>query len=98
MIQGVNFAALLSPFGRADGVQLLDNLYFMYFLAIEMSDDVPDSKTIWLFRDKLTKSGVIERLFLSFEARLKALGLIANEGKIVDATFVENSKSKLIEN
>ena len=74
--------------------QLLGNLYFMYFLEIELSDEVPDSKTIWLFQDKLTKSGAIERLFLSFEARLKALGLIASEGKMVDATFVEVPKQR----
>ena len=36
-----------------------DRMSFMRFLELSLSDRVPDAKTIWLFRENLTKSGVI---------------------------------------
>lgn len=48
---------------------------------------MPDAKTIWLFRERL--KGHVERLFNCFSEELRAKQLIANEGKIVDASFVE---------
>jgi IS5 family transposase len=68
---------------------ILDRLSFMRFLGLTLSDSVPDAKTIWNFREKLIESGIIEKLFELFQAQLKAKGLIANEGKIIDASFVE---------
>ena len=34
-----------------------DRLSFMRFLGLSLSDRVPDVRTIWLFREKLTKAG-----------------------------------------
>jgi IS5 family transposase len=50
---------------------------------------VPDEKTIWLFREVLSKGGMIEKLFALYRAHLEKLGLIENNGSIVDASFVE---------
>jgi len=36
-----------------------DRLFFMRFLGLEASDHVPDAKTIWLFRERLTQAGAI---------------------------------------
>lgn len=69
--------------------QILDRTSFMRFLELEISDKVPDSKTIWLYRENLTNFGVIEKLFERFYFELSSKGYIANEGKIVDASFVE---------
>jgi len=74
--------------------QILDRLSFMRFLGLRLSDRVPDSKTIWLFRQTLTENGAIEKLFERFIQSLDALGLIINEGKIVDASFVEAPKQR----
>lgn len=68
---------------------ILDRLSFMRFLGITISDNVPDAKTIWHFREQLTKAGVIELLFKEFLERLEKKGLVATEGKIVDATIIE---------
>jgi transposase, IS5 family len=68
---------------------ILDRLSFMRFLGLTLSDRVPDAKTIWHFREKLIAAGVIEKLFELFQSQLKEKGLIANEGKIIDASFVE---------
>lgn len=66
---------------------ILDRLSFTRFLGISLNDTVPDAKTIWLFRERL--KGHIETLFDCFSKELQAKQLIANEGKIVDASFVE---------
>jgi hypothetical protein len=36
-----------------------------------MRDRVPDARTIWLFREKLTTAGAIKRLFEQFDAMLR---------------------------
>ena len=69
--------------------QILDRMTFMRFLDLELSDKVPDSKTIWLFKETLTKANVVEKLFDKFHDELEKQGYIGNEGKIIDASFVE---------
>jgi len=67
--------------------QIIDRLSFKKFLGLESGDKVPDEKTVWLFRENLTKSGVIELLFKQFIKILEDNNLIFNEGKLVDASF-----------
>ena len=69
--------------------QILDRMTFMRFLDLELSDKVPDSKTIWLFKEILTKANAVEKLFEKFHDELEKHGYIGNEGKIIDASFVE---------
>ena len=69
--------------------QINDRMSFMRFLGLGLGDRVPDAKTIWLYRDTLTKANVIRELFELFNAQLEAAGLITHTGTIVDATFVE---------
>ena len=68
--------------------QIKDRMSFREFLGIRSVDDVPDEKTIWAYRNTLAQDGTWDRLFDKFNERLGALGLIVNEGKIVDASFV----------
>jgi IS5 family transposase len=65
-----------------------DRLSFMRFLGLSLSDRVPDARTIWLFREKLTKAGAIKTLFQRFDAMLRAAGYIAMSGQIVDASLI----------
>jgi IS5 family transposase len=79
--------------------QINDRISFMRFLNLTISDDIPDSKTIWHFSERLTDLDLTEDLFVLFGKELEKLGLIVNEGKIIDASFVEaprqrNSKDK----
>ena len=48
----------------------------------------PDARTIWLFREKLTKAGAIGPLFERFDATLRQSGYIAMSGQIVDASLI----------
>lgn len=74
--------------------QINDRMSFMRFLDLTIADDIPDSKTIWNFRDKLTDLGLVEACFELFLKELVKLNLIINEGKIVDASFVEVPKQR----
>jgi len=68
---------------------ILDRLSFMRFLGLGINDRVPDAKTIWLFRDRLAKAGLVEVLFKLLDRQLNRDGIIMNAGKMVDASFVE---------
>ncbi len=69
--------------------QILDRSSFRQFLGLKKSDRVPDSRTFWHFREQLIAHGSIESLFACFNAELDKSGVLANEGKMVDASFVE---------
>ena len=75
--------------------QLRDRLSFMRFVGLALHDQVPDVKTIWLFREQLTQAGAIERLFRRFDTALKNKGLLAMDGQILDATVVQARPPRL---
>ena len=68
--------------------QIRDRLSFTRFLALGLEHPVRDAKTIWLFREQLTRAGAIEELFASFDAHLKGQGYLAMSGQIVDASII----------
>jgi hypothetical protein len=67
--------------------QIPYRLSFKQFLGLESGDKVPDEKTVWLFRENMTTSGLVEGIFAQFTQYLETKGLIMNEGKMVDASF-----------
>lgn len=74
--------------------QIRDRYSFCRFLGLMPEDRVPDAKTIWLFREQLTKANAIKALFYEFDAQLHAKGLVARKGQIVDASFVEAPRQR----
>ena len=46
--------------------QIEDRQSFRRFLGLSSGDKVPDAKTIWLFREKLVKSGASKVFFQKF--------------------------------
>ncbi|MBL4886811.1 MAG: IS5 family transposase [Planctomycetaceae bacterium] len=74
--------------------QIADRFSFMTFLNLQLNDTVPDEKTVWLFRDQLTKAELIEPLFEQFEAVLSSNGYAAQKGQIIDATIVSAPKQR----
>lgn len=73
--------------------QIRDRLSFMRFVGLGLGEDVPDARTIWVYRDKLGEAGV-RALFDGFVASLKAKGYILHEGKVLDATIVETPRQR----
>ncbi len=74
--------------------QINDRMSFMRFLDLGLDDKVPDAKTIWLFKDTLTKAGIINQLFWQFNRMLEERGIITHKGTIVDATFVDAPRQR----
>jgi len=69
--------------------QINDRLSFKEFLGLSSGDRVPDARSIWLFQNTLIEKKLEETLFNQFHSYLDTLGLFVNEGKIIDASFVE---------
>ena len=69
--------------------QLRERLSFMRFVGLSLQDAVPDAKTIWLYREQLTRAGALAKLFARFDAMLAERGFLAMGGQIIDATMVE---------
>jgi IS5 family transposase len=69
--------------------QIKDRLSFQRFLGLALYDTVPDAKTVWHFREELTKADIIDTIFYRFVNRLEEEGIISYSGSIIDATFVD---------
>lgn len=74
--------------------QIKDRLSFMQFLGIQIGDKVPDEKTIWLFKEQLSEQNLSETLFDLFASQLLENGIVAKEGSIIDASFVDVPKQR----
>ena len=68
--------------------QVRDRLSFTRFVGLGIEDGIPDGTTLWLFREKLAKAGLIDKLFERFGRHLEAKGYVARGGQTVDATIV----------
>ena len=69
--------------------QVSDRLSFQQFIGWTLADKAPDANTLWDFREALIQASVFEKLFDLFGQQLQARGLLAQPGKLVDASFVD---------
>lgn len=75
--------------------QIKDRLSFMRFLDLALCQNVPDAKTLWLYRERLSTKGLMEKLFSTFDRALKEQGYLAMSGQIVDASIVSVPRQRL---
>lgn len=68
---------------------ILDRLSFMRFLGLSLDDRVPDAKTVWHFRNQLAQGNLFRDIFNRMDKMLNDRGIVAHEGKMMDASFVE---------
>jgi len=81
--------------------QINDRLSFQQFIGWTLADKIPDANTLWDcrkrqrrlvglgFREALIQAGAFEKLFARFDEQLRTRGLLAQPGKLVDASFVD---------
>ena len=74
--------------------QIIDRTSFRQFLGIHTVDEIPDEKTVWHVKNILSKAGTFDALFDKFRSYLDSKGLSFNEGKIIDASFVEAPRQR----
>lgn len=81
---------------EATEFQISDRLSFMSFLDLQMGDDVPDANPIWDFKELIERDqrDGSNKLFACFRELIDAQGLVAKEGSIIDASFVEAPKQR----
>jgi len=67
--------------------QMADRISFMAFLGFP--DPFPDSRTIWLFKQRIAESEKDESIWSELQRQLDAMGLQVKCGTMQDATFIE---------
>src|SRR5512136_1926540 len=72
--------------------QMADRISFMAFLGFP--DPFPDSRTIWLFKERIAETGKKEMVWTELQRQLDAMGLQVKRGTIQDATFTEADPGK----
>ena len=66
---------------------MAERISFMAFLGFP--DPFPDSRTIWLFKQRIAESGKDELVLAELQRQLDSMGLQVKRGTIQDATFIE---------
>jgi len=67
--------------------EMADRISFMAFLGFP--NPFPDSRTIWLFKERMAETGTDEIVWDELQRQLDILGLKVKRGTIQDATFIE---------
>jgi IS5 family transposase len=67
--------------------QMSDRISFMAFL--DFPNPFPDSRTIWLFRERMAETGKDKLVWADLQRQLDLKGLKVRCGIVQDATFIE---------
>ncbi len=73
---------------------LIDRLSFQRFLGISFDTEIPDFTTIWRFRERLIKAGLLKKIFKNVLKQLDKRNVILRKGTLVDATLVQAARKK----
>jgi IS5 family transposase len=73
--------------------QMADRISFMAFLGFP--DTFPDSRTIWLFKERMAKTEKDKIVWAELQRQLDSMGLQVRRGTIQDATFIEADQGSL---
>ena len=76
--------------------QIFDRTSFKNFLGLRIGDEIPDAKTLWDFKQRIEADGRegSRKLFAAFGQHLESKNLIAREGSIIDASFIEAPRQR----
>jgi IS5 family transposase len=72
--------------------ELNDRISFRNFL--HYPETLPDSRTIWLFRERLSSTGTDRKIWKHIWKQLEDQGIVIKKGIIQDATFIESDPGK----
>lgn len=72
--------------------QIHDRLSFQQFLDYPKS--IPDYSTIWRFREYLTESDIIDKIWAELQRQINVKGIKVQKGVIQDASFIEADPGK----
>ena len=69
-----------------------NRLDFMHFL--DFPDKIPDSRTVWLFRERLSSTGKDKVMWSAIWKQFEERGIKIRSGTIQDAAFIESDPGK----
>ncbi|MHB8360150.1 MAG: IS5 family transposase [Thermoplasmataceae archaeon] len=72
--------------------ELYDRISFRHFL--HYPDKMPDARTIWLFRERLSSSGMDKKLWEAIWKQFNDRGIRIEKGVIQDASYIESDHGK----
>ncbi len=72
--------------------ELYDRISFRHFLRYP--EKMPDARTIWLFRERLSASGMDMKLWDAIWKQLDEKGIKIRKGSIQDASYIESDHGK----
>lgn len=72
--------------------QVCDRLSFQQFL--DFPEHIPDYSTVWRFREELTKSNTIDKIWVELQRQINEKQIKVEKGVIQDATFVQAEPGK----
>ena len=67
-------------------ILIKDRISFMNFL--DYPDQYPDARTIWLFRERLSKTGRDRIIWNELQRQMESKGIKVKKGSAQDATFI----------
>jgi IS5 family transposase len=73
-------------------LEMAKNISFMRFL--DFQEDILDSTTIWLFRERLKEQELSNAIWQELQRQLNAKGLTVKEGCIQDATIITSDPGR----
>jgi IS5 family transposase len=91
----VKFLLLQSLYNLSDDAceyMVNDRLSFKRFLGLSISEKAPDARTIWLYRERIKHKKLHDKIFAWFVEQIDKAGYRAQEGQIVDASFIPTHK------
>ena len=71
---------------------LVDRLSFQRFLGISFESEIPDFTTIWRFRERLNKAGLLNNVFEAVVKQLDHRNILLRRGTLIDATLVQAAR------
>ncbi|MHB1507124.1 MAG: transposase [Cuniculiplasma sp.] len=89
IITMVKVLFLQSMFNMVDEqveTMIRDRISFMNFL--DYPDHLPDATTIWIFRERLSKTGRDRVIWNEFQRQMESKGIRVKNGSSQDATFI----------
>ncbi|EQD76539.1 transposase IS4 family protein, partial [mine drainage metagenome] len=72
--------------------EIYDRISFRNFL--HYPETIPDSRTIWLFRERLSSSGKDKKIWKHIWKQFEDKGIMIKKGMVQDATFIESDPGK----
>ncbi len=86
MVKILFIQSLYNLVDEAMEIELYSNIRFINFL--DYPEKVPDARTIWLFRERLSITGKDKALWKEIWRQFSSKGITVKKGTIQDATFI----------